>query len=129
VSGIIILMFYRWCHLPLWLGQTFSVKITFSVPLLLCVLQETKEGLREAMAKDAVTLNAKLPTSHNDKSSEKHGHILAILDLDHHMLLSTPSLFTEMLMLLTMTPTEVLGTSRRKSNFYNIMSIMFHVRL
>jgi len=55
------------------------------------------------MAKDAVTLNAKLLASHNDKSSEKHDHILTILDLDHHLLLSTPSLSTEMLMLLTMT--------------------------
>ncbi len=78
------------------------MKITFSVPLLLCVLQEAREGLREAMAKDAVTLNAKLPASHNDKSSEKHGHILTIPDLDHHLLLSTPSLFAEMPMLLTM---------------------------
>ncbi len=92
-----------WCHLPLWLGQTFSVKITFSVPLLLCVLQEPREGLREAMAKDAVTLNAEPPASHNDKSSEKHGHIPAIPDLDHHLLLSTPSLSAKMPMLLTMT--------------------------
>jgi len=79
------------------------VKITFSMPLLLCVLQEAREGLREAMAKDAVTLNAKLPASHNDKSFEKHGHNPTIPDLDHHLLLSTPSLFAEMLMLLTMT--------------------------
>jgi len=55
------------------------------------------------MAKDAVTLNAKLPAFHNDKSSEKHGHIPTILDLDHHLLLSTPSLFAKMPMLLTMT--------------------------
>jgi len=55
------------------------------------------------MAKDAVTLNAKLPASHNDKSSEKHDHILTIPDLDHHLLFSTPSLSTKMLMLLTMT--------------------------
>jgi hypothetical protein len=96
-------MLYRWCHLPLWLGQTFSVKITFFVPFLLCVLQEAREGLREAMAKDAVTLNAKLFASHNDKNSKKHGHIPTIPDLDHHRLLSTPSLFTKMLMLLTMT--------------------------
>jgi len=37
--------------------------------------------------------NVKLPTFHNDKSSKKHGHIPAIPDLDHHLLLSTPSLF------------------------------------
>ncbi len=55
------------------------------------------------MAKDAIIVNAKLPASHNDKSSEKHGHIPAILDLDHHLLLSTPFLSTEMPMLLTMT--------------------------
>jgi len=73
------------------------------VPFLLCVLQEVKEGLREAMAKDAVILNAKLLAFHNDKSSEKHGHIPTILDLDHHRLLSTPSLSTKMLMLLIMT--------------------------
>jgi hypothetical protein len=79
------------------------MKITFFVPFLLCVLQEAREGLREAMAKDAVTLNAKLLAFHNDKSSEKHGHILAILDLDHRLLLSTPSLSVEMPMLLTMT--------------------------
>jgi hypothetical protein len=79
------------------------MKIIFFVPLLLCVLQEAREGLREAMAKDAVTLNAKLPAFHNDKNSEKHGHILAILDLDHCLLLSTPSLFVEMSMLLMMT--------------------------
>jgi len=78
------------------------VKITFSVPILLFVLQEAREGLREAMAKDAVTLNVKLPASHNDKSFEKHGHIPAIPDLDHHLLLSTP-MFAEMQMLLTMT--------------------------
>jgi len=75
----------------------------FFVPLLLCVLQEAREGLREVMAKDAVTFDVKLPTFHNDKSSEKHGHIPAILDLDHHLLLSTPSLSTEMPMLLMMT--------------------------
>jgi len=96
-------MLYRWCHLPLWLGQTFYVKIIFSVPFLLCVLQEAKEGLREEIAKDAVTLNAKLLASHNDKSFEKHGHIPTIPDLDHDRLLSTPSLSTKMLMLLTMT--------------------------
>ncbi len=79
------------------------MKITFFVPLLLCVLLEAREGLREAMAKDAIIVNAKLPASHNDKSSEKHGHIPAILDLDHHLLLSTPFLSTEMPMLLTMT--------------------------
>ncbi len=79
------------------------MKITFSVPLLLCVLQEPREGLREAMAKDAVTLNAEPPASHNDKSSEKRGHIPAIPDLDHHLLLSTPSLSAKMPMLLTMT--------------------------
>jgi hypothetical protein len=55
------------------------------------------------MAKDAVTLNVKLHASHNDKSSKKHGHIPTILDLDHHLLLSTPSLSAEMTMLLTMT--------------------------
>ncbi len=96
-------MLCPWCHLPLWLGQTFSVKINFSVPLLLCVLQEAREGLREAMAKDAVTLNAELSASHNEKGSEKHGHIAAIPDLDHHLLLSTPSLSAGMPMLLTMT--------------------------
>ncbi len=79
------------------------MKINFSVPLLLCVLQEARDGLREVMAKDVVTLNAKLPASHNDKSFEKHGHIPAIPDLDHHLLLSTPSLSAEMPMLLTMT--------------------------
>ncbi len=92
-----------WCHLPLWLGQTFSVKITFSVPLLLCVLQEAREGFREAMANDGVTLNAELSASHDEKGSEKHGHIPVIPDLDHHLLLSTPSLSVEMPMLLTMT--------------------------
>jgi len=97
------MMLCRWCHLPLWLGQTFSVKITFSMPLLLCVLQEAREGLREAMAKDVITLNAELSASHNEKSFEKHGHIPTILDLDHHLLLSTPSLSTKMPMLLTMT--------------------------
>ncbi len=97
------LMLCPWCHLPLWLGQTFSVKITFSVPLLLCVLQEAREGLREAMAKDVVTLNAELSASHDEKGSGKHGHIPAIPDLDHHLLLSTPSLSAEMPMLLTMT--------------------------
>jgi hypothetical protein len=91
-----------WCHLPLWLGQTFSAKITFSVPLLLCVLQEAREGLREAMANDGVTLNAELSASHDEKGSEKHGHIPVIPDLDHHLLLSTP-LSAEMPMLLTMT--------------------------
>jgi len=55
------------------------------------------------MAKDAVTLNAKLLAFHNDKSSEKHGHIPTILDLNHHLLLSTPFLSAEMSMLLTMT--------------------------
>jgi hypothetical protein len=55
------------------------------------------------MAKDAVTLNAELSASHNEKSSEKHGHIPAIPDLDHHLLLSTPSLSAEMPMLLMMT--------------------------
>jgi hypothetical protein len=79
------------------------MKITFSVPLLLCVLHEAKEGLREAMAKNAVTLNAKLLSSHNDKKSEKHGHIPTTPDLDHHLLLSTPSLSAEMPMLLMMT--------------------------
>ncbi len=79
------------------------MKNIFSVPLLLCVLQVAREGLREAMAKDVVTLNAKLLASHNDKSSEKHGHIPAIPDLDHHLLLSTPSLSVEMPMLLMMT--------------------------
>jgi len=68
------------------------MKITFSVPLLLCVLQEAREGLREAMAKDVVALNAELSASHDEKSSEKHCHIPAIPDLDHHLLLSTPSL-------------------------------------
>jgi hypothetical protein len=76
------------------------MKIIFSVPLLLCVLQEAREGLREVMAKDAVTLNAKLHASHNDKSFEKHGHIPTIPELDHHLLLSTPSLSVEMPMLL-----------------------------
>jgi hypothetical protein len=96
-------MFCQWCHLPLWLGQTFSVKITFYVSFLLCVLQEAKEGLKEAIVKDVVTFNAKLPTSHNDKSFEKHGHIPTIPNLDHHQLLLTPSLSSEMPMLLTMT--------------------------
>ncbi len=45
------------------------MNFSFFMPLLLCVLQEAREGLKEAMAKDAVTLNAKLPTSHNDESS------------------------------------------------------------
>ncbi len=58
-------MLCRWCHLPLWFGQTFSVKVTFFVPLVLCVLQEAREGLREAMAKDAVTLNAELSGEFN----------------------------------------------------------------
>jgi hypothetical protein len=80
-------MLCPWCHLPLWLGQTFSVKISFSVPLLLWVLQEAREGLREAMAKDAVTLNAELFASHDENGSGKHGHIPAIPDLDHHLLL------------------------------------------
>jgi hypothetical protein len=66
-------------------------------------LNEAREGLREAMAKDAVTLNAELSAFHDEKGSEKHGHILAIPDLDHHLLLSTPSLSAEMPMLLTMT--------------------------
>jgi len=79
------------------------MKIIFSMPLLLWVLHEAKEGLREAMAKDAVTFNAKLPASHNDKFFEKHGHIPTIPDLDHHVLLSTPSLSTKMPMLLMMT--------------------------
>ncbi len=60
-------MLCPWCHLPLWVGKTFSVKITFSVPLLLCVLQEAREGLREAMAKDVVALNAELSASHDEK--------------------------------------------------------------
>jgi hypothetical protein len=63
------------------------VKISFSVPLLLWVLQEAREGLREAMAKDAVTLNAELFASHDENGSGKHGHIPAIPDLDHHLLL------------------------------------------
>jgi hypothetical protein len=79
------------------------VKIIFYVPLLLCVLQEAREGLREAMAKDVVTFNVKLLASHNDKSFEKRGHIPTIPDLNHHLLLSTPSLFAEMPMLLMMT--------------------------
>ncbi|KAH8973917.1 hypothetical protein BDL97_01G073400 [Sphagnum fallax] len=66
-------------------------------------LNEAREGLREAMAKDVVTLNAELSASHDEKGSEKHGHIAAIPDLDHHLLLSTPSLSAEMPMLLTMT--------------------------
>jgi len=37
------------------------------MPFLLCVLQEAREGLREAMAKDVVTFNVKLLASHNDK--------------------------------------------------------------
>jgi hypothetical protein len=73
------------------------------MPFLLCVLQEAREGLREAMAKDVVTFNVKLLASHNDKSFEKHGHIPAIPNLNHHLLLSTPSLFAEMPMLLKMT--------------------------
>jgi hypothetical protein len=67
------------------------VKITFVVPLLLCVLQEAREGLREAMAKDAFTLNVELSASHNERSSEKHGHIPAIPDLDHHLVLPLAS--------------------------------------
>jgi hypothetical protein len=70
---------------------------------LVSVLQEAREGLREGMAKDVVTLNAELSASHNEFFFEKHGHIPTILDLDHHLLLSTPSLSTEMPMLLTMT--------------------------
>jgi hypothetical protein len=79
------------------------MKIIFFVPLLLCVLHEAKEGLREAMAKDAVTFNVKLLAFHNDKIFENHGHIPTIPDLDHHLLLSTPSLSIEMPMLLMMT--------------------------
>jgi len=92
------------------------VKIIFFVPLLLCVLQEAREGLKEAMAKDAVTLNVKLPASHNDKSSKKHGHIPAIPDLDHHRLLSTPSLSVEMPMLLTMTSQGGIWDFQKKIN-------------
>jgi hypothetical protein len=44
-----------------------------------------------------------LDETHNEKSSEKHGPFPAIPDLDHHLLLSTPSLSAEMPMLLTMT--------------------------
>ncbi|CAM6020867.1 unnamed protein product [Sphagnum balticum] len=66
-------------------------------------LNEAREGIREAMAKDAVTLNAKLSASHNEKSSEKHGHIPAIPDLDDQLLLSTPPLSAVMPMLLMMT--------------------------
>jgi hypothetical protein len=109
-------MFCRWCHLLLWLGQTFFVKITFSVPFLLCVLQEAREGLREAMAKDAVTLNAKVLASHNDKSFEKHGHIPTIPDLDHHLLLSTPFLSAKMPMLLTMTSQGCTWDFQKKIN-------------
>jgi hypothetical protein len=54
-------------------------------------LNEAREGLREAMAKDAVTFNAELSAFHDEKCSEKHGHIPAIPDLDH-LLLSIPSL-------------------------------------
>jgi hypothetical protein len=68
------------------------VKISFSVPLLLWVFTGSKGGLREAMAKDAVTFNAELSALHDEKCSEKHGHIPAIPDLDHHLLLSIPSL-------------------------------------
>ncbi|CAK9191546.1 unnamed protein product [Sphagnum troendelagicum] len=66
-------------------------------------LNEAREGFREAMANDGVTLNAELSASHDEKGSEKHGHIPVIPDLDHHLLLSTPSLSAEMPMLLTMT--------------------------
>jgi len=69
------------------------------------------------MAKDVVTLNAKLPASHNDKSSEKHGHIPTIPDRDHHLLLSTPSLSIEMPMLLTMTCQEGTWDFQKNINF------------
>jgi hypothetical protein len=69
------------------------------------------------MAKDAVTLNAKLLAFHNDKSSEKYGHIPTIPNLDHHLMLSTPSLSTKMPMLLTMTSQGGIWDFHKKINF------------
>jgi len=69
------------------------------------------------MVKDAVILNVKLLAFHNDKSFEKYGHIPTILNLDHHLLLSTPSLSTEMPMLLTMTSQGGIWDFQKKINF------------
>jgi len=116
-----------WCHVPLWLGQTFSVKITFSVPLLLCVLQEARECLREAMANDGVTLNAELSASHDEKGSEKHGHIPVIPDPDSTCCFQHLLCLQKCKCCWQWHPREVLGTSRSRSLLYDIMSIMFHV--
>ncbi len=81
------------------------------------------------MAKDAVTFNVKLLAFHNDKIFENHGHIPTIPDLDHHLLLSTPSLSIEMPMLLMMTSQGGTQDFQNKINYlryheYNVSRLV-----